>query len=74
MEAAVAIVAISVVLVIVVMANQPKARDVSALPRPSEDVKRLIEQGRKVAAIRAYRRQTGASLLEAYRVVGRHAV
>ncbi len=73
MEAAVAFVAISVVLAII-MANQPKARDISALPRPSADVRRLIEQGRKVAAIRAYRRQTGASLLEAYRVVDRHAV
>ncbi|WP_422938022.1 hypothetical protein [Stenotrophomonas acidaminiphila] len=56
-----------------VHAMRRKPRDVSALPAPSEEVKALLRSGRKIAAIRAYRRQCGASLLEAHRVIARHA-
>jgi len=52
---------------------RPKPRDVSCLPPPSQSVRELIRSGRKIPAIRAYRRQTGASLLEASRVVGHSA-
>ena len=70
-----AILAISViVLTLVVIIKQPRPRPTSDLPDPSNDVQRLIRQGKKVAAIRAYRRQTGATLLEASNVVGHHAV
>ena len=70
-----AIMAISViVLTLVVIAKQPKPRPNSDLPDPSSEVQCLLEQGKKVAAIRAYRRQTGATLLEASNVVGHHAV
>lgn len=48
-------------------------RDVSALPEPSDAVKALLRSGNRIAAIRAYRRQSGASLLEANRVIARHA-
>ena len=48
-------------------------RDVSALPDPSDAVKALLRSGNRIAAIRAYRRQSGASLLEAKRVIARHA-
>jgi|HigsolmetaAR203D_1030402.scaffolds.fasta_scaffold25761_3 hypothetical protein len=71
MEAILAIVVI--VLALVVIAKQPKPRPVSDLPVPSDDVRGLIGQGKKVAAIRAYRKQTGATLLEANHVVGRYA-
>lgn len=56
-----------------VHAMRRKPRDVSALPAPSDEVKALLRSGSKVAAIRAYRRQCGASLLEAHRVIARHA-
>ena len=70
-----AIMAISViVLTLVVIAKQPKPRPNSDLPDLSSEVQCLLEQGKKVAAIRAYRRQTGATLLEASNVVGHHAV
>jgi len=64
-------------LLIIVMCSstafstRQKMRDMSALPEPSEDVRRLVREQRKVEAIRTYRRQTGASLLEACHVVGR---
>ncbi len=48
-------------------------RDVSALPEPSDAVRALLRSGDRIAAIRAYRRQCGASLLEANRVIARHA-
>ena len=51
---------------------RPKPRDVSALPAPSQDIQDLISSGKKVPAIRAYRKQTGTSLLEASRVVEHH--
>ena len=72
MEAILAISAI--VLALVVIAKQPRPRPTSVLPKPSNDVQRLIRQGKKVAAIRAYRKQTGASLLEARNVIEHHAV
>lgn len=46
-----------------------RARDTASLPAPSPDVQTLIDVGQTVAAIREYRRQTRASLLEACRVV-----
>ncbi len=55
-----------------VHAMRRKPRDVSALPALSDEAKALLRSGRKIAATRAYRRQCGASLLEASRVVDRH--
>ena len=71
MESILAIVV--VMLLLVLIANRPKPRPVSDLPVPSDGVRTLLEQGKKVAAIRAYRKQTGATLLEANNVIGRHA-
>ncbi|WP_413975431.1 hypothetical protein [Stenotrophomonas acidaminiphila] len=56
-----------------VHAMRRKPRDVSALPAPPDEGKALLRSGSKVAAIRACRRQSGASLLEAKRVIARHA-
>ena len=56
-----------------VHAMRRKPRDVSALPALSDEVKALLRSGRKIAAIRACRRQCGVSLLEANRVIARHA-
>ena len=54
---------------IVVFLNRPKQRNVAELPKPSDVVIALISGGEKIAAIRSYRKQTGASLLEASRVI-----
>jgi ribosomal protein L7/L12 len=62
-----------VVAALAAIAGQPKPRAVSEMPPPSADVKDLLRQGKKVAAVRACRKQTGATLLEAHHVIGRHA-
>jgi ribosomal protein L7/L12 len=62
-----------VVAALAAITGRPKARAVSEMPPPSDDVKDLLRQGKKVAAARAYREQTGATLLEAHHVIGRHA-
>ena len=67
-----AIIAISIAILTLTVLK-PKPREVSSLPSPSQDVIALIGLGEKVAAIRAYRKQTGASLLEARRVVELYA-
>ena len=59
-------------LLVVTTKNRPKQRDVSELPKPSDAVLAEVGRGEKIAAIRAYRKQTGASLPEAVRVVERH--
>ncbi|MDA3914251.1 hypothetical protein [Oleiagrimonas sp.] len=58
---------------IAVFVSRPKPRDLSSLPTPSPAVQALIHSGKKVAAIRAYRKQVGASLLEASRVIEHYA-
>lgn len=63
------IVVIIIVLLLIFAAKRPKARPVSELPEPSEEVRRLIAQKQKIAAVKAYREQTGASLAEATQVV-----
>lgn len=62
-----------VVLVALSALRKPKARDASELPAPDGAVAALITAGNKVGAIRAYWKQTGASLLEAKRVIDGHA-
>ena len=42
-----------------------------AAPPPAADVEALVRQGRVIEAIKAYREQTGASLVEAKQVVDR---
>lgn len=61
------------IALIAIFAFRQEPRDVSCLPPPSQGVQELIRSGRKIPAIRAYRKQTGASLLEASRVVEHHA-
>jgi len=48
--------------------NRPRQRFVGELPVPSDVVRALISDGKKIPAIRAYREQSAASLLEASRV------
>ena len=60
-------------IVVILGAPQSRPRSASDLPAPAGNVLALIKAGEKVAAIRAYRRQTGATLLEASRVVAHHA-
>ena len=61
-----------IVLLIIFSAKRPKTRPVAELPEPSEAVRELIAQKRKVAAVKAYREQTGVSLAEATQVVTYH--
>lgn len=70
-----AFVTVLLVLILILVAPQSRLRPrkVSELPVPAGDVQGFIDAGEKVAAIRAYRRQTGATLLEAVRVVTHHA-
>jgi hypothetical protein len=65
--------ALLAIVLLAVARPRARPRDASALPKPSDEVKRLISGKQELAAIRAYRRQTGASLLEAYQVVRRNA-
>lgn len=59
--------AIALSLVAVLAVRRPSAG--KPLPPPSDEVAQLARAGRRVAAVRHYRRQTGASLLDAARVV-----
>jgi ribosomal protein L7/L12 len=61
--------AMGLLSLIVVLLNRPKQRNVAELPKPSDVVIALISGGEKISAIRSYRKQTGASLLEASRVI-----
>lgn len=61
-----------VVAALAAITGRPKARAVSELPDPSDEVTHLLREGKKVAAVRAYRKQTGATLLEAHHVIKRH--
>jgi len=64
---------LTVVIALIAICFQPRQREVAALPVPSRDVKELIRAGRRIAAIRSYRRRTGVTLDEASRVIGHHA-
>lgn len=66
-------VVLALILLLVWPQSRLKPRKISDLPAPAEEVRGFISAGRKVAAIRAYRRQTGATLQEAVRVVTHHA-
>jgi ribosomal protein L7/L12 len=72
------VVAISLVTIALAMfiaiKNRPKQRNPNELPAPSHAVRAFIVEGEKIAAIRTYRKETGASLLEATRVIENHAV
>lgn len=68
MALAFALAAVFVVL-LAAYAVRPKPRGADGLPKPANDVQQLVTAGRKVAAIKAYRKQTGASLLEATQVI-----
>lgn len=70
-ESATVLVALAMGLLslIVILLNRPKHRNVAELPKPSDGVTALISGGEKISAIRSYRKQTGASLLEASRVI-----
>ena len=73
MTALAALFTILLVLFIIFIVPQTKPRNITDLPAPAEDVLGLIRSSKKVAAIRAYRKQTGATLLEASRVITHHA-
>lgn len=64
---------VAVALAVIVAILRPKPREVADLPEPSDDVLVLLRLGARVRAIRAYRRQTGATLFEANRVIAHHA-
>lgn len=64
---------VAAVLLLIPITWQIKPRAMSELPEPGQDVQDLISAGNKVVAIRAYRKQTGASLLEATRMIKHHA-
>lgn len=71
-------IAILVLLVVAVLAfklRRPKPRpfQYERYPAPSAEVLALIEQRRKLDAVKLYRAQNGVGLLEAKRVVDHHA-
>ena len=64
--------ALGVVVCLFVIVQSSKAnapRPVNQMPEPGPDVHALINEKRKVEAIKLYRKQTPASLLEAKQVV-----
>ncbi|MEJ2794645.1 hypothetical protein WAE56_14640 [Iodobacter sp. LRB] len=50
-------------------AFQPPSPHISTLPAPSSDVLALISSGKVLAAIKAYRKQTGARLKDAKKII-----
>ncbi len=55
-------------------ASRPRPRSIPDLPRPSVEVLELIARGKKRLALDFYRRQTGASRIEARNVVDLNAI
>lgn len=68
---ALAIIALVLLIVLVVFARSrpPRSRAVAQLPEPSPAVHDLIARGDAIAAMRLYRQETQASLLEAEAVI-----
>jgi hypothetical protein len=69
MVAVVASIVTIVLALVVCIINRPNQRNVAELPSPSDEVRALLSSGEKIAAMRAYRKQTSASLSEASRVI-----
>lgn len=61
--------ALLVMLVLFVRARPANVRAIGKLPEPSPDVHALIAHGDPVGAMRRYRQQTGASLMQAESVI-----
>lgn len=61
--------AVVVALVAICASRSARPREVANLPAPSLEVIALARQGRKIDAIRMYRRQAMAGLYEATRVI-----
>ena len=56
-------------LIAILASRLTKPCPVEKMPEPSPEVHDLIKAGAKIGAIRLYRKETGASLLEANRVI-----
>lgn len=70
MDTAIAFSLITITMALFVcMKHRPKQRSVGELPPPSETVCSSLTKREKIAAIRHYRNQTGASLYEASKVI-----
>ena len=61
--------AVAVLVAALAWQQRPRPRPPSALPEPDGQVRQLVAEARRVAAIRAYRRRSGASLHEASAVI-----
>ena len=60
---------ITCALVAIFAAATSKPRDVRKLPAPSRTVIALLQQGRKIRATRAYRRESSTTLPEAWSMI-----
>ena len=60
---------ITCALVAIVAAATSRPLDVRKLPAPSRTVIALLQQGRKIRATRAYRRESSTSLPEAWSMI-----
>lgn len=67
----VASVVILICVLAAILAKTPKQRSPENLPSASYEVVALAKQGKKVAAIKRYRKDTKATLLEASTVIDR---
>ena len=70
-------IALLVVLVVGLLGStrlRPRPRPIPDLPRPSREVLELLAHGEKRRAVDSYRRQTGASRVEARNVVDLNAI
>jgi ribosomal protein L7/L12 len=61
--------AVVVALVAIYASRSTRPREVENLPAPSSEVVALAREGRKIDAIRMYRKQATAGLYEATRVI-----
>lgn len=61
--------AVFIVLPMTASGRMHRVRRIDELPPPSGKVISLAKEGRKIRAIRTYRRQTSAGLLEAAKLI-----
>lgn len=75
MTIAIGIGALALALLILAIFRKPtEHRLVIQLPKPNDEVLALIDQRRKLEAVKLYRTLTNTSLLEAKRVVDHYAL
>lgn len=56
---------------LVPVSGKMQRQDLGPLPEPSEEVRKLAQEGKKIEAIKRYREETGLGLMESKTAVDR---